>query len=933
MFRRGLLSLFVSFFVVLPACVGGDTGVNPPPKRRMADRVAGTSLGARAERPLAQAVRPPGAASKPPTPSLLDPALALGPRPAQGAREPPTDRLAARDDRESGRIERIGAQDVVALQLLDALPAATVTSPLLTPGFQVLKESIRSFPNPWAAGANAHLDQRLVWTDGRTNQSSLRAALVVPVPARVEWRTTLPAGARVRFDFAVGTRVTLSEPVTLFVRVKDGAAEQDVWSQEVTPTALHKLKDWASADVDVSAYAGRPVSLVLDAVGPGGNGTGYRYTAFYAEPVVVTRAADDPTREAARVATGLDVADNVLLIVDDAQRSDTLLPARDRLPELYPAMEGLVKEGAAFKSAFSVGNQTRLSTFAFLAGQTPSYGRFHHVRWNFTPAMKRAFYDGRPPLLPLLMRKLGYRTVGVADNLFLFGNLDLSLDGGFDRFIDHRHGTQDTAWITESATAWLREHKGERWFMMLNYNTPHLPYQPPEESFGPFKGRVEGVQGYDKHYLGEVKWADENMARILAVLDELGLSGKTLVILTADHGEVMDPRHECWNENWNSKCTHQHGKTLYDEELHVPLVMRLPGRVPAGRTLEHDASHLDLPPTVLGLLGVRPVSSFLGRDLSDAVLGGPEPPSVPIVAEARMSSAIRWKGFKYIVHDRRERMDFESKTLFDARRGLEELYDLTKDPAELTNLAWEPGQEALRLGRETLAALKRDLAARRGGPEPTFDEDDEEEEPAAATAAPAPSAAPSAATATAGPAAASGLAPPRVRSTLLFHRGGSGGRFTGVITTPERFTHLEKLDAGPGNACELVGTTEIRIDVRADDEHPTGIRFRTSPEDAPVTFSLLLDGIPVTADLFFVGAYGLQLYKNPLTVTEPSDWQLAFAPLGGPVVVAGEDAGAFFWRDGLSAAGKPAESADIESETSIDPQIRDVMKDWGYVGK
>ncbi len=917
--------------LLLTCCVGGDTGVNPPPRRGTSNASTATSLGARTERPLAASTRLPGVAAKPTTPSLLDPTLALGLRSESGTTQAAaSDRPIAREDRDPGRFDRIGAQDVIAIQLLDRLPAATVTSPLLTPGFQVLQKSLRSYPNPWASGPNAFFDQRVVWTDGRTNQSSLRAALVVPVPASVAWPLTLPAGAHVRFDVAIGTRVSATEAVTVTVRVKDGTEETEVWSREVTPSALHKLREWTPCDIDVSAYGGRPVTLLLDATGLGSNGSGYRYTAFFAEPVVVTRALDEATLKAARDSTGLDVAENVLLIVNDAQRADTVKPVRTRLPKLFSAMEGLAESGAGFKRAFSVGNQTRISTFAFLAGQTPSYGRFHHVRWNFTPAMKQAFYAGDPPLLPRLLRQLGYRTVGIANNLFLFGNIDLSLDGGFDRFIDHRHGTQDTAWITESATSWIREHKEERWFMMLNYNTPHQPYVPPEESFGAFKPKLDGVQGYDKRYLGEVKWADENMAKVLAVLDELGLSGKTLVILTSDHGEIMDPRHECWNENWQSKCLHQHGKTLFDEEIHVPLVMRLPGRIPAGRVLHRDASHLDLPPTVLGLLGVRPVAGFLGRDLSGAVLGGAEHVDVPIVVEARLSSGVRWKGFKYILHDRRERMEFDRKTLFDARRGLEELYDLTKDPEELTNLAWDATHPALRTSRETLAALKRDFAKRRGGVETTFGENDaaeeDESEPVEDKPAPALAAAPARSV----PLTA---VPPRVRNTLLFHRGGSNGRFTGLITTTERFTALEKLDARPGNACQLLGSTEIRVDVRAEDAHPTGIRFRTTPEDAPVTFAVLLDGFPVTADLFYVGAYGLELYKNPLTVTEPSAWQLAFAPHGGPVVVAGEDAGVFFWRDGLAAPGAPAESADIEGEGSIDPQIRDIMKDWGYIGK
>jgi len=849
-------------------------------------------------------------------------------------------------DQEPFRFDRIGSQEVVTKRLLDELPNAKIESIRLEkPGFQVVRSGKRSYSNPWAGPGSRGLDHRTVWTDGRRHQWALRSSLALPVPTKITWTIKVPPGSMLRFDTATGSRVTASEPVNLEVSVQPTGKSKAtrLWSERVVPKPIHKLKRWSAQEIDLSAYAGREVALTLSAR-TDTQTRGYRYTSFFYEPSIVTRVTDEATRAASTQATGMDVMDNVLLIVVDAQRADSIGDPRKRLPRLFPAMESLVDDGMHFARASSVGNQTRLSTFAMLSSQYPTYGKFHKVRWNYSNAEKAAFYDGDPPLLPRVLRGLGYRSIGVANNLFVFGNLKLSLDASFDEFIDHRHNTKDTAWITETATSWIQKHYKERWFMMLNYNAPHLPYQPPKRSYDAFEPKLAGVSGYSNPYLGEVKWVDENIAEILTLLDELDISGRTLVILTSDHGEVMDPRHDCWNKNWRSRCLHQHGKTLFEEELHVPLVMRLPGRIPAGPVVQTRASHIDLVPTVLGLLGVSPTADQLGRDLSQAVLTGTEPESAPVMAEARLSTALISGDYKYIIHDTRERMEFNLKTLFDEKRSLDELYNLENDPDELMNLAWDVDQSPRLAMRAQLAELRADLARRRGlpipewSPTPTLERRPAEGETSTERAAP-----PEEVVGAVGPVVAEGdpvveagrevtaKKKPTVGSTMIFHGGGPPhAHFTGRIHTTDRFVQFEVLEPGPGNNSRLEdeGTIEVDMNVEAG---RAGFRFRTESDDAELTFLLRIDDKPLGAARFYVGAYGLKLFKNPLGVSSPADYRMAHAPDGGPSFIKDIKPGVFYWRDGLSATvTKPKSDGDIESEDAIDGEVRNLMKDWGY---
>jgi arylsulfatase A-like enzyme len=154
----------------------------------------------------------------------------------------------------------------------------------------------------------------------------------------------------------------------------------------------------------------------------------------------------------------------------------------------------------------------------------------------------------------------------------------------------HDRGDVTTSEITDLALAWMREHRSRPFFLWCHFFDPHLPYDPPSRfrppgdppprvgyelasmhpiRDGEFVPTEEEKAWIRELYLGEVRYVDEEVGRLLAFWPELGPPEETLIILTSDHGE------EFWEHGG-----FEHGHTLYQEVLHVPFIVSLPGSNP-----------------------------------------------------------------------------------------------------------------------------------------------------------------------------------------------------------------------------------------------------------------------------------------------------------------------------------------------------------------
>ncbi len=227
---------------------------------------------------------------------------------------------------------------------------------------------------------------------------------------------------------------------------------------------------------------------------------------------------------------------------------------------------------------------------------------------------------------------------------------------------------------------------GTPFCLFLSWGPPHDPYRqvpteflemyPPEEVA--LRPNAEGadraaIAGYYAH----VTALDRNVGRLMDALDRLGLAENTLVVFSSDHGDML------WAHGRLNK------QQPFEESIRVPLVMRWPGRLPAGEVRDTLISVADYAPTLLGLLGQPVPAAMNGLDLSGVLLGRShlEPSSVLInnyVAFDQARAYQPWRGVRTRRH-----------TYARWLQGGALLFDNERDPYQMRNLMAEPGHEAL----------------------------------------------------------------------------------------------------------------------------------------------------------------------------------------------------------------------------------------------
>ena len=341
---------------------------------------------------------------------------------------------------------------------------------------------------------------------------------------------------------------------------------------------------------------------------------------------------------------------NLLLVTFDTTRADRIgCYGNDKIET--PNFDRLAREGVLFTNTIAPTPVTLPSHASILTGLYP----FHHgARANTLSHMNEDCQT-----LAGVLTKAGYATAAFVSSFVLapqFGtNRDFAL-------YDHKVKKTTEFWggmaerpgdqTTDRALAWLRDHGRAQFFAWVHYYDPHWQYNPPEDY-------AERYQ--DMLYEGEIAFTDAQLGRLLDVLEELGLTDRTLVVVTADHGEGLYQHDEA-----------THGVLLYDTTLRVPLVMRCGRRLGGGAYLDRTASLVDIMPTALSLLGIEPPDEMDGIDLTQ-----PEREARPIFFETLEPLA-----------------EYGWSALLGVREGAikyihspqPELFDLSRDPDEEQNL-------------------------------------------------------------------------------------------------------------------------------------------------------------------------------------------------------------------------------------------------------
>jgi arylsulfatase A-like enzyme/Flp pilus assembly protein TadD len=367
-------------------------------------------------------------------------------------------------------------------------------------------------------------------------------------------------------------------------------------------------------------------------------------------------------------------APNVLLVTIDTLRADRV-GAYGHVRAATPVLDRLAREGVLVEEAVVQVPQTRPSHASILTGRQPYE---HGLRDNSSPPL-----EARLPTLATVLRDQGYDTGAVV------GAYPVSRPSGLDRgfaFFDDPFGAGERATVrdprterraaevVDAALRWLQRPRTAPFFLWVHVFDPHAPYEAP----APYRKRF-AAQPYD----GEVAYVDAQLGRLLARLREGGTLDRTLVVVTSDHGEGLGDHGE-----------DEHLLFVYDATLHVPLLLRLPGKLPAGVRVRGQFRSVDLMPTVLELLG-RPAVPTSGASRAAALTTGGAIPANESYAESLYGSlhfgwaplrALRAEGWKYI----------------DAPRP--ELYRVADDPREARNRMADRAPVASAM-RQRLSAL------------------------------------------------------------------------------------------------------------------------------------------------------------------------------------------------------------------------------------
>jgi arylsulfatase A-like enzyme len=419
-------------------------------------------------------------------------------------------------------------------------------------------------------------------------------------------------------------------------------------------------------------------------------------------------------------------APNVVLVVLDTVRADHLsLHGYGR--DTSPNLARLARSGVSFEQARSTAPWTLPSHASMMTGRWP-----HELSTTINSPL-----DGTYKTLAEHLAENGYSTAGfVANNAY--AGAETGLSRGFALYEDHGLSIEDilwnsafgqrvillglhppeprtgassidyhrkaAAWVVDDALAWVSKVNRRPFFAFLNLYDAHDPYLPPEESdcchFGVkpesaadlvtlyrwFVLDKKRVTERERRLIGDayddcIAYVDRQLGRFVDGLDRAGRLENTLVIVTADHGEHLG-EHELYG----------HASSLYDAEIHVPLLVLLPGGAHAGQSIAAPVSLRDLAATISDVIGIGG-SPFPGRSLARFWAPGEstDPRSEPSLSEVdgpvnctpNQGRSPVFGGPLHAIAERGEVYIRDSS-------GREQLFDVRTDPKQLSNLAALP---------------------------------------------------------------------------------------------------------------------------------------------------------------------------------------------------------------------------------------------------
>ncbi|MCC6698596.1 MAG: sulfatase [Candidatus Hydrogenedentes bacterium] len=386
---------------------------------------------------------------------------------------------------------------------------------------------------------------------------------------------------------------------------------------------------------------------------------------------------------------------NVLLISVDTMRADHL-SCYGYKHKTSPYIDTIATEGAIYERVYA----PKSSTWPALATlHTSLYPVTHGVRNNGLRL------DNTPDTLAEVLSGEGYTCGAILTNAAAQNWEGFSYKEGV------REEPADKI-ATVTARTWLREKQDEKFFLWVHYIAPHSPWAPPEKHrlFGDptYSGTLtggqddmaaamlseQGINDADLAHIislydGEINLTDMMIGILMESLRELGLDQNTLVVITADHGEELYEHYRFLH----------HQASVYEGTLRVPLIYRLPGKIPAGKSVPDLCGLIDVAPTILGILDVPVPASYQGVN-TEPLMRGETVALGPAFGEWRDKILfVRTNEYRYIYNPlnyhppmvNNQRLAGLTDAELAKRNGMpikeQELYKVSEDPYEQKEIA------------------------------------------------------------------------------------------------------------------------------------------------------------------------------------------------------------------------------------------------------
>jgi arylsulfatase A-like enzyme len=495
-------------------------------------------------------------------------------------------------------------------------------------------------------------------------------------PSRLEYRIGIPRRARLTFSCGIPADRYSRPAVEFVIKVRRGNREDVVFDQLVDPLRDPDHRRWLSFEVDLDRHAGAGAVLSFETRGflKDDDPT----AAFWGTPMLLV------PRPAPLV---------VVYLVDTLRADHTTVYGytRDTTPEL----QRFANDAVVFDQAIAQAPWTKPSVASLLTSLPP--GRHNVI------LLRDSLAYANVTLAEMLSEK-GYATGAAIANSVIYSD-GTHFDQGFDNFIGI-HGPRDRPTkiveagpVVDAALAWLDTRRGQPAFLFAHTMDPHVPYTPPppfDRRYKPHPSpghpgadpRTDYTEPLDRErlvaqYDGEIAYGDREFGRFIAELKTRGLYDEALIVFLADHGEeFLD--HGQW----------LHGRSVFDELVRIPLLVKFPRGRHAGRRIAQQVQEVDILPTILASQGLAVPNqpAITGLPLQQVLEGkSKERPALSEVSHrGNVAYGVRTGQGKYVWR-------FSPSQTSDPAEG-EMYFDLTRDPKELENLiaAARPRTESLK---------------------------------------------------------------------------------------------------------------------------------------------------------------------------------------------------------------------------------------------